>query len=82
MQDLIFVEPTSSMQHEIEAYRNEHFSNGEREIYGGAWMERVSRYSDWLQLVPSWGVAWSLEYLFWLRQLQPLPQAVLVLPRI
>lgn len=51
MQDLIFVEPTASMQYEIEAYRNEHFANGEREIYGGAWMERVNRYSDWLQLV-------------------------------
>ena len=51
MQDLIFVEPTLSMQFEIEAYRNEHFANGEREIFGGAWMERVSRYTDWLQLV-------------------------------
>jgi len=51
MQELIFAEPTLSMQHEIESYRNEHFANGEHEIYGGAWMERVSRYTDWLQLV-------------------------------
>ena len=51
MQDLIFVEPTLSMQYEIEDYRTEHFANGEREIYGGAWLERVNRYTDWLQLV-------------------------------
>lgn len=51
MHELFFAVPDVSMRQVIEAYRHEYLVNGENVIYGGAWMERVASFQDWLQLV-------------------------------
>ena len=51
MRELVFVAPDASMRRAIESYRQEHFAYGEQHIYGGAWMEQVPDFSEWLHIV-------------------------------
>lgn len=51
MQELVFVAPNASMRRAMDDYRREHLERGERQIFGGAWLEQVGSFAEWLHLV-------------------------------
>ena len=51
MQDLDLVKPSEEHEPAVLEFRDEFFANGELVINGGALLEQIESYSDWLSLI-------------------------------